>query len=337
MKPRITNRRSVFLLSAAVAAIILSFLLWPANSDYPSGKAGPRVDVSVPSGASGSTIARALQSAGVVKSSSRFISLELSDPRSQGISPGIHSIETHIPSRQALAEMLDPKLVRGLIRVREASTFQDVLKAIHSSSAITDNFSPKHAFSLPAFVTNKSLEGVLAPADYAFATGTSANQALQAMVDGFTRNASSVGLLNGYQQYSPYQVLTIASMVQIEGDPADYTKVAQVIYNRLHIGMALQLNSTVQYAAHLRGQISLSTASTQINSPYNTYRNVGLPPTPISNPSKDAIAASLHPAAGDWLYFITVKPHDTRFTNSFAEFEGWVTLYNKNVRAGLFK
>ena len=214
---------------------------------------------------------------------------------------------------------------------------EDVLKAIRSSSSITDDFTPKHAFSLPVFVTNKSLEGVLAPADYAFATGTTASQALQAMVDGFKRTASSVGLLSGYQQYSPYQVLTVASMVQIEGDPADYSKVAQVIYNRLHIGMALQLNSTVQYAAHLRGQISLSTAATQINSPYNTYRNAGLPPTPISNPSKDAIAASLHPAAGDWLYFITVKPHDTRFTNSFAEFEGWVILYNKNVRAGLFK
>ncbi len=337
MRSRITSRRGAFLISAAVIASILAFLLWPTSSDYPSGKAGPRVDVSVPSGATGSAIARALQSAGVVKSSSRFISLELSDVRSQGISPGIHSIETHIPSRLALAEMLDQKLVRGLVRVREASTFQDVLKAIRSSSSITDDFTPKHAFSLPVFVTNKSLEGVLAPADYAFATGTTASQALQAMVDGFKRTASSVGLLSGYQQYSPYQVLTVASMVQIEGDPADYSKVAQVIYNRLHIGMALQLNSTVQYAAHLRGQISLSTAATQINSPYNTYRNAGLPPTPISNPSKDAIAASLHPAAGDWLYFITVKPHDTRFTNSFAEFEGWVILYNKNVRAGLFK
>jgi len=335
--PRITSRRGAFLISAAVIAASLGFLLWPASSDYPSGKAGPRVDVSVPSGATGSAIARALQSAGVVKSSSRFVALELSDARSQGISPGIHSIETHIPSGLALAEMLDPKLVRGLIRVREASTFQDVLKAIRSSSSITDDFTPKHTFSLPAFVTNKSLEGILAPADYAFATGTTASQALQAMVDGFKRTASSVGLLSGYQQYSPYQVLTIASMVQIEGDPADYSKVAQVIYNRLHIGMALQLNSTVQYAAHLRGQISLSTAATQINSPYNTYRNAGLPPTPISNPSKDAIAASLHPAAGDWLYFITVKPHDTRFTNSFAEVEGWVTLYNRNVRAGLFK
>ena len=331
------NRKLVLGCGALIVALALGISLWPGNSDYPPHHAGPRVDVSIQDGATGSAIAHALQAAGVVMSSSHFVALELRDSRAQGISPGIHSIESHIPSQQALDEMLDPKLVRGLIKIPEASTFQDVLKVIRTSSSISDDFSAKHSFSLPTFVTNRSLEGIIAPADYAFASGTSTTQAIQSMIENFKQSASEVGLSNGYQQYSPYQVLTVASMVQIEGDPADYSKVAQVIYNRLHIGMALQLNSTVQYAAHLRGQINLSTAATQISSPYNTYRNVGLPPTPISNPSKSAMVASLHPATGDWLYFITVKPHDTRFTNSFAEFEGWVTLYNKNLRAGLFK
>jgi UPF0755 protein len=331
------NRKLVLGCGALIVALALGISLWPGNSDYPPHHAGPRVDVSIPDGATGSAIAHALQAAGVVMSSSHFVALELRDSRAQGISPGIHSIESHIPSQQALDEMLDPKLVRGLIKIPEASTFQDVLKVIRASSSISDDFSAKHSFSLPTFMTNRSLEGIIAPADYAFASGTSTTQAIQSMIENFKQSASEVGLSNGYQQYSPYQVLTVASMVQIEGDPADYSKVAQVIYNRLHIGMALQLNSTVQYASHLRGQINLSTAATQISSPYNTYRNVGLPPTPISNPSKSAMIASLHPATGDWLYFITVKPHDTRFTNSFAEFEVWVTLYNKNLRAGLFK
>ena len=112
---------------------------------------------------------------------------------------------------------------------------------------------------------------------------------------------------------------------------------AQVIYNRLKIGMPLQLNSTVQYAANLRGRIALSTAATKINSPYNTYRRVGLPPTPISNPSELAIKASLNPTQGDWIYFITVKPGDTRFTKNYEEFNAWTTLYNQNLANGLFK
>jgi len=129
----------------------------------------------------------------------------------------------------------------------------------------------------------------------------------------------------------------MASIVQVEGDVSDFSKIARVILNRLDIGMPLQLNSTVQFAANLRGQIELSKASTEINSPYNTYRNLGLPPTPISNPGLSAINAALHPAQGDWLYFITVKPGDTRFTRSFAEFGTWELLFHKNLAAGAFK
>ena len=101
--------------------------------------------------------------------------------------------------------------------------------------------------------------------------------------------------------------------------------------------MPLQLNSTVQYAANLRGRIALSLAATKINSPYNTYKYVGLPPTPISNPSRLAIEASLKPASGDWLYFITVTPGDTRFTSQYSQFQEWEVLYQKNLKAGAFK
>ncbi len=157
------------------------------------------------------------------------------------------------------------------------------------------------------------------------------------MVKSFANEVAGSGIESGYLKYQPYQVLIIASLLQIEADPDDYQKAARVIYNRLNLGMPLQLNSTVQYAAGLRGQIGLSTASTKIESPYNTYLHVGLPPTPISNPSLPAISAALHPSDGNWLYFITVKPHDTRFTNSYTTFQSWVVLYNQNVAAGAFK
>jgi UPF0755 protein len=152
------------------------------------------------------------------------------------------------------------------------------------------------------------------------------------MLDKFKENS-----LAGYENYSKYEVLIIASLAQVEGDEKDFNKVTRVIYNRLALHMPLQLNSSVQYAAGLRGRIALSTAATNINSPYNTYKNQGLPPTPISNPSLSAIKAALNPAEGDWLYFITVKPGDTRFTKDFKEFQTWNTLYNNNLANGLFK
>jgi UPF0755 protein len=75
----------------------------------------------------------------------------------------------------------------------------------------------------------------------------------------------------------------------------------------------------------------------EINSRYNTYKYQGLPIGPIGNPGQDALDAAVNPVSGDWLYFITVKPQDTRFTKSFDEFNTWVNEFRKNEKAGLFK
>ena len=177
-------------------------------------------------------------------------------------------------------------------------------------------------------------EGIFFPAQYSFAKGTTALQALQAMVDRFQLEGERIGLFNSRK---PFDTLIIASLVQAEGDPTDYSKVSRVIYNRLKIGMPLQLDTTVQYVLKKRGSVFLSTKSTLINSPYNTYKRYGLPPGPIGNPGSAAIKAALEPSKGDWLYFITVKPGDTRFTKSHDEFLKWKNEYEKNLKAGLFK
>jgi UPF0755 protein len=157
------------------------------------------------------------------------------------------------------------------------------------------------------------------------------------MVDRFSDEVMGQELLAAKGKYSPAQLLTIASLIQAEGGAGDFYKVSRVIRNRLEISMPLQLDATVHYVKKLRGEIFLSTNSTLIKSPYNTYRNYGLPPTPIGNPGSEAIAAALKPAAGDWLYFITVAPGDTRFTRSHDEFLTWKALFVKNRKAGAFK
>jgi len=188
---------------------------------------------------------------------------------------------------------------------------------------------------LPKGIT--ALEGVLFPAQYSFADGTSQVEALQSMVNRFNQVVSNLEFVDPAGKLSTQQLVTLASLVQAEGDIKDFAKISRVIRNRLAIGMPLQLDSTVHYLKNTRGQIYLSNKSTKLKSPYNTYQNYGLPPAPIGNPGLAALNAAIAPANGDWLFFITVAPGDTRFTKSISEFNGWKVLYQKNRRAGAFE
>jgi UPF0755 protein len=100
--------------------------------------------------------------------------------------------------------------------------------------------------------------------------------------------------------------------------------------------MPLQINATIDYATNTRGKIRLPYKRLETNSKYNTYKYRGLPPGPICNPGEQAMKAAVNPANGDWLYYVTVKPKDTRFTKSFDEFNVWANEFRKNEDAGLF-
>jgi UPF0755 protein len=157
------------------------------------------------------------------------------------------------------------------------------------------------------------------------------------MVSKFEQVIARLNFVDPEGKLSTQQLVTVASLVQAEGDAKDFAKISRVIRNRLAIGMPLQLDSTVHYLKNTRGRIFLSNKSTKLKSPYNTYQNYGLPPAPIGNPGLAALKAAIAPANGDWLFFITVAPGDTRFTKSFSEFNSWKSLYQKNRKAGLFE
>jgi UPF0755 protein len=334
------NRSRTLLISLLIGVVAASglYLILKPKNDYQSGTPGPDVAITVEAGATGTDIARILFNNGVTKSIQAFVSVAIKDKSANRIGPGKHNIQSHLPAREALIQLLDQKRVADQVIIREGTTFSDVLKILKSSKNIDSSLPLKQPRITPFLKNGKnSLEGQMYPARYSFTPGTPIQSAIQLMANKFGDEAKKAGLTSGYEKFSPYAVLTIASMVQIEGDPTDFAKVSRTIYNRLRIGMPLQLNSTVQYLANLRGRIALSTAATRIDSPYNTYKYGGLPPTPISNPSLLAIEASLHPTDGDWLYFITVKPGDTRFTSQYSQFQEWEVLYQRNLKAGAFK
>ena len=295
----------------------------------------PEVTIEIPDGATGSQIASILFLSGVVKSAQAYFRVAVGDARSQKVAPGSHRLTLKISARQALDQLLDPDRIPNLIKVAEGAWTSEVKKAFinygFTKSEVNTAFT---SLKLPKGFSNS--EGLIFPAQYSFPQGTSAQTAAQSMIDRFSDDTYGQKLLQGNKDFSAKQLLTIASIVQAESTNEDFSKVARVIFNRLKVGMPLQMDSTVHFIMQARGDIFLSRKSTMLNSPYNTYRKYGLPPGPICSPGADAMKATLEPLQGDWLYFITVAPGDTRFTASFDEFSKWKVEYTKNRKAGAF-
>lgn len=336
-----SRKSSYFLVGVSAFLIIIGSGIYllrpgvPTNPDYPKGTASAEVLIDVPVGASGSDIATILVGKKVVESFGSFFGIAVGDVRSSSIAPGVHRLHTHIPASQALEELLDPARMPNLMKVMEGAwTDEIVTQLIDKGIKKADLNTAFKNLVRPVGITGN--EGIFFPAQYSFGTDITAVDALQAMVDRFTIEVTTSGLLAGTSDFTPMQLLTIASLVQAEGDLQDFGKISQVVRNRLTLGMPLQFNATVQYITRTRGQIFLSTSATKTISPYNTYLHYGLPPGPIGNPGRAAMEAALHPEAGDWLYFITVAPGDTRFTKSHSEFLTWKSEYEKNLKAGAF-
>ncbi|MGW4899014.1 endolytic transglycosylase MltG [Streptomyces albidoflavus] len=188
--------------------------------------------------------------------------------------------------------------------------------------------------ALPA-AADGNPEGYLFPATYPLDDSTTPATLLAFMADTADERFRQASLDAGARRLglSAYQAVTLASIVQAEADtPADMGKVARVIHNRLDQDRALEMDSTLNYAL---GRTSLDTTheDTRTDSPYNTYARPGLPPTPIGNPGEQALRAALDPPAGGWLYFVTVRPGDTRFSEDYAEHRANVEEFNRERAA----
>jgi UPF0755 protein len=272
----------------------------------------------------------------VVKSSEAYFRVAVGNPKSEAVAPGNHRIDNGICAEKALAQLLDYSRVTGLISITEGAWLSEIIPQFYAAGmSQVDVASAIRTLIKPQGFT--SLEGLLFPAQYSFQEGTSAQVSLQAMIVRALSEMQKAGFANAPGKFTQQQLLIIASLAQAEGNTKDFTKISQVIRNRLNMGMPLQFDSTVHYVKKSRGSVFLSTESTLLNSPYNTYKHYGLPPGPINNPGADAMYAAAHPQAGDWLFFITVAPFDTRFTTSLDEFNRWKVEYEKNFRAGKFR
>jgi UPF0755 protein len=167
-----------------------------------------------------------------------------------------------------------------------------------------------------------SLDGLLGAGAYQVMPGETDAQLLIQMIDRFNQMAKSAGLASGAQKMgrTPYEVITVASIVQKEaGLGRNMAPVARVLYNRLAAGLPLRAAATVRFAERLAGGSggdggdggALTQQEEQRPTPYNTFVNKGLTPTPICSPSSTALRAALNPPKGSWRYYVVTEKNGT--------------------------
>jgi UPF0755 protein len=165
------------------------------------------------------------------------------------------------------------------------------------------------------------LEGFLFPATYDFTKRTTSAQLVAAQLKAFRTNWAKVNLAYARSKnLTPYDVLTIASMVEEETPaPEERQLVAAVIYNRLHRHMALGIDAALRYGLHIPGTESIHESQLLNPTPYNLRIHAGLPPTPIGNPGLASLQAAAHPAKVDYLYFVAKPDKKHHFFTASAD------------------
>ena len=178
--------------------------------------------------------------------------------------------------------------------------------------------------------TRSPFEGFLFPATYDFLKKTPTRQLVRDQLDAFDENWARVNLRYARSKnLTPYDVLTIASMIEKEAQaPGERKLISAVIYNRLHGRMPLGIDATIRYALNVPPTESLTESQLHNPTPYNTRLHLGLPPTPIANPGLASIEAAAHPAKVDYLYFVRKPDHVHHFfTASFQAFQDYLAKH----------
>lgn len=316
-------RIAVLVIVLLGAALLVGVFLWVSSEASPSGPPGAQVVVTVPSGSAVDQVAGTLEAKQVIDSSlayriwSQFHSLP-------GVQAGAYAFR-----RNSSFATVNGILATGPnvfpVTIPPGFTVAELAQRVgqvpgHTASAFRATAATVHSPWQPAGSTN--LDGLLGTGTYLVFPAETDHQLLVEMIGRFDTLAAQVGLAEGsvHLGLTPYQVITIGSIVEKEGVIAqNLGPVARVVLNRLALGMPLQMDSTVLYALGRDGG-PVTAADLQTQTPYNTYLHEGLPPSPTCFPSRASLQAALDPPAGSWLYFVVVKADGTEaFSDTLAE------------------
>jgi len=330
---------------------------YTAAEDF-AGPPGPMVVVRVHEGDTAQQVAETMYDKGVVASSAAFYEAAVQDSEMGSLRPGYYAVPSQSPAEDAVSALVaEDSRVGALVvsegrqlhdqhdvntgsrkegiytKIAEASCLgegadQDCLtyEELEAAGANTDLAAlgvPEWARESVQQVPDRArqLEGLIAAGTWNFDPTGTPEQILRQLVADSARSYESTGLLesNSTNGLSPYETLIAASLIEREALPQDMSKVARVIVNRLDVGQPLQFDSSVNYSLDTTEVATTDVARAEAT-PWNTYANAGLPATPISSPSLEALNAMEEPEPGNWLFFVTIdKEGNTLFTDSYSE------------------
>ncbi|MBA8823513.1 UPF0755 protein [Saccharopolyspora lacisalsi] len=337
----VTAAAGVLVLLIIGAGVFYSASLFLSIGDYEDyeGPGTGHVVIEVKQGDTTSAIASTLAEHDVVASATAFLEAARKNEAVSGIQPGFYLMKHKMSGEAAVSHILSEEASVGRVEVRGGMRLADQvdkrgrvvepgiltmlakatctgsekdcvsgekMQKVAAETDPADLGAPQWALGPTSKAPpGKQLEGLIMPGVYDVEPGESAKQILRSVVTKSATKMEAAGLpqLARSTPFSPYEVLTIASLVQSEGIRSDFGKVARVVYNRIETDMPLQFDSTINYPLD-QPTLLTDDADRDRPGPYNTYLNEGLPPTPISAASTEAISAAEKPQSGPWVYFV---------------------------------
>ena len=312
--------------------------------DY-SGPGTGEVTYEVKSGDTIAVMGRGLKDEDVVASVDAFIDAAGSNPEASNIQAGFYSLRKQMKASDVVNILVDPaNIVTDTVAIPEGLTIRQIVtlladgtgfKKAEFEAALQD----PAALGLPAYAEGNP-EGYLFPATYSFGPKEQPADMLRDMVARWQVAAQENDLESAAQElgYTPHEIMTIASLIEAEGRGKYRAKISRVIYNRLEnpdnglTNGLLEIDATVNYALGRDDLgVALTSEDLEVDSPYNTRLNPGLPPGPIEAPGDDSIQAALNPGDGPWLWYVTtnLKTGLTKFTDDYDEFLGFKSEYTE--------
>ena len=316
---------------AALAAVGVALAVRPPSALQ---RATRTVEIPATLGVLG--IARHLAEQGVIQSQVVFVGLTVLRGTARSLKAGEYEVPQGAPLLAVLQLLETGRVKPHLLVLPEGSTIRDLARQIEAEGiaaagdVVPVAGSPRMAWSLG--IESDSLEGYLFPDTYQVTKGVRVEEILGRMVQRFRERAGTADVVARARQrgLSLHQLVTLASIVEKEAAlAAERPVIARVFLNRLQRDMPLQADPTVAYALAKEGRPP-TREDLQVDHPFNTYKNRGLPPGPIGSPGRAAIDAVLEPADVPYLYFVAIDDRAHHFSTTLEEHNQAVARYRQH-------
>jgi UPF0755 protein len=319
----------------ATGVIVGAAATWFRNAVYVDRELpAHETDVVIPSGASFGQVVGVLQRDGVLQHALAFRILA----RLRHVENDVKAGEYRFPAHETSDDVLG-RLVRGeqfaiWVTIPEGYTAREIAHALAARS-LGDAAAYEHLFLHDGGIAldgtrTANLEGELFPSTYLLPTDASPKRITSVLVDQFRHELPGDAAARAAALHRTVpEIVTIASLIEREGKvDEDRPLIASVIYNRLRLGMPLEVDASIEYVFPEHHDV-ITKRDLQIDSPYNTYLHTGLPPTPIANPGKASLDAAFHPASTGYLYYVAKPDGHSVFAKTLQEHNANVDRYLK--------